>query len=140
MPTYHVTDFPRGPVQLQRTAPRKAVVMREFQFDSPTLGLIKVEAGFDTDYASVPQLFWNIYPPDGDYTDAAVVHDYLYWYQAVEGEPIERAEADRVFLEAMTAIGVSWLRRQTLYRAVRLGGWMAWKSNQTKKAQEKSNS
>lgn len=126
---YHVKDFPLGPVQLARTAPRMAVVTREFQFESPTLGLITVERGFDTDYASVPRLFWAVYPPDGAYTDAAVVHDFLYWYQRVPGTDItgiERHQADAVFLEAMTALGIPWLRRHILHRAVRAGGWVAW--------------
>lgn len=119
--SHHVKDFPLGPVQLVRTAPRRAEVLREFQFHSQSLGLLTVEQGFDTDYASVPRLFWSIYPPDGSYTDAAVVHDWLYWYQ-----PCTRAEADKVFFEAMTALGIPWLRRHILHKSVRLGGWIAW--------------
>ena len=132
MPHYHTTDFPLGPVQLARPVgrPRVGIVLREFQFESPTLGLITVEQGFDTDYASVPRIFWPIYPPDGDYTDAAVIHDFLYWHQCVPGTDItgiERHMADRVFYEAMTALGIPWLRRHLLHKAVRLGGWIAWR-------------
>lgn len=121
------SDFPKGPAKLMRTGPRLAVVMKEFQFKSEALGLITVEKGFDTDYASVPRIFWAIYPPDGSYTDAAVIHDYLYWYQAAQpGKPITRVEADAVFLEAMTALGVPWHRRHILHKAVRVGGWVPW--------------
>jgi hypothetical protein len=39
---------------------------------------VVVPKGFETDFASVPRVFWTIIPPDGKYTKAAVVHDYLY--------------------------------------------------------------
>lgn len=114
---------------LRRTGPRKAVLMADFTFTSEELGSITVEEGFDTDYASVPRVFWAIYPPDGEYTEAAVIHDYLYWYQSNRGVPVTRKQADGVFLEAMINQGIPWARRQILYRAVRLGGWRAWNSN-----------
>lgn len=119
--------FPKFLV-LQRTAPRKAVLLKPFTFVSPSQGRITVERGFDTDYASIPRPFWAIYPPDGSYTEAAVIHDWLYWYQ-----PMERSEADTVFLEGMEELGVPWARRQLIYRSVRLGGWMAWNSNRRKR-------
>ena len=115
---------------------RVAIVERPFTFRSPSLGVIRVEPGFDTDYASVPRIFWSIYPPDGDYRAAAVIHDWLYWNQSpIEGGhdaapldlSITREQADTVFMEALTALGVPWLRRHVLHKAVRLGGWMPWK-------------
>lgn len=108
--------------------PRVAIVMSPFAFRSPSLGSVRVEAGFDTDYASVPRAFWSIYPPDGTYRAAAVVHDFLYWAHGTTegGEPITRAQADAVFLEALTALEIPWLRRRILYSAVRAGGWLPW--------------
>lgn len=107
-----------------------------FVFISPSLGRIEVEAGFDTDYASVPRGLWNLYPPDGEYTEAAVIHDALYWHQALTegGLPVTREQADLVFLEGMKALGIGWLTRSILYRAVRLGGGKAWADNARKKA------
>lgn len=124
-------EFP-FPLRLERVAPMRADVMELFAFRSPSLGLVEVEAGFDTDYASVPRILWNLYPPDGDYTPAAVIHDALYWHQATRehgGFPITRAEADTVFLEAMEALGIPLVRRRLLYRAVRVGGGFAWAAN-----------
>jgi len=117
--------FPLGRVDIRRTAPRRGRLLGDFAFVSPTQGEVTVSSGFETDYASIPRVFWSIYPPDGDYTEAAVVHDYLYWYQ-----PCTRAEADRVFLEAMEALGIPWHRRHILHKAVRMGGWIAWNKNQ----------
>ncbi|MEM9213525.1 MAG: DUF1353 domain-containing protein [Cyanobacteria bacterium P01_F01_bin.150] len=39
--------------------------------------VISVPAGFQTDFASVPCVFWPILPPVGRYSKAAVIHDYL---------------------------------------------------------------
>lgn len=120
------------PLRLERTAPMRGVLLAPFSFHSPTLGPVEVEKGFDTDYASVPRPLWSLYPPDGDYTEAAVIHDALYWHQAPreEGLPITRAQADTVFLEAMAALGIPWHRRRILHAAVRVGGGKAWKANQ----------
>lgn len=108
--------------------PRWAIVELPFSFISPTLGRIDVEPGFDTDYASVPRAFWAVYPPDGDYRRAAVIHDWLYWCLAKEplSPRITREQADTVFLEALTELDIPWARRHLLHRAVRLGGWVAW--------------
>jgi hypothetical protein len=72
---------------------------------------------FITDFASVPQIFWNILPPTGPYGPAAVVHDFLYRTAAVT-----RADADWTFREAMELLGVGWWVRQTMYSAVRTFG------------------
>ena len=87
---------------------------------------ITVPVGFKTNLASVPQIFWNIIPRDGNYTPAAIVHDWLYSAHAIEGKPITRADADRVLLEAMEDLQINWLTRRTIWAAVRLGGWACW--------------
>jgi len=125
------------PVELKWTAPRRGVFLAPFQFISPSVGLVTVEAGFDTDFASVPRGLWNLYPPDGPWSPAAFIHDFLYWTQATAemgGKPLTRAQADAVFLEAMTALGIGWVTRHVLYRAVRLGGGVAWADNQRRKS------
>lgn len=135
MPSALPPSFPL-PLRLERTGPMKAELELPFVFLSPSLGRIEVEAGFDTDYASVPRAFWAIFPPDGDYTEAAVIHDALYWYQTAGlGRPaITRAQADAVFLEALASLGIGWLTRRTLYTAVRVGGWLPWSRNTKAKA------
>jgi len=124
------------PVRLEWTEPRKGVFFAPFAYVSPSLGRIEIEAGFDTDFASVPRGLWNLYPPDGPYSPAAFIHDFLYWNQSVAegGSPILREQADKVFLEAMTDLGIGWLTRHILYRSVRIGGGIAWAENARKKA------
>lgn len=36
--------------------------------------VIRVPKGFVTDLASIPRALWSVFPPDGDYAKAAVVH------------------------------------------------------------------
>jgi hypothetical protein len=92
---------------------------------------ITVPRGFDTDLASVPRLFWRVFPQSGQYNEAAVVHDWLYTHRRIGGRVIDRDEADAVLLEGMCALGCGWLQRTLIYRAVRLGGWVVWNRRKT---------
>ena len=80
-----------------------------------------IPAGFVTDGASVPRGLWNLFPPYGRYSKAALIHDFLYQFGAMT-----RAQADYVFLEAMKELGVGFLARWAMYSGVRAGGWAAW--------------
>lgn len=91
-----------------------------------TTDMVTVPAGFVTDGASVPRVFWNILQPFGEYFEAAIIHDYLY---SPRNRFITRERADAIFLEAMKEVGVGWLTRRTIYRAVRLFGWTAFKGH-----------
>lgn len=74
----------------------------------------------ETDFASVPRpLVWLI-PQYGQYTRAAIVHDYLWRYKFPAGE-ITLAEADAIFRRAMRELGVPFLRRWLMWAAVRVG-------------------
>lgn len=80
--------------------------------------VIRVPAGFVTDFASVPRALWGVFPPFWHYGKAAVVHDYCYATQLYT-----RKRSDEIFLEAMKVLKVPWLTRHTIYRAVRMFGW-----------------
>lgn len=82
---------------------------------------VVVPTGFITDMTSVPQVFWNILPPSGKYTRAAVVHDWLY-----RAQEVTRSQADEYFREAMHDIGVNKLQRAIIFAQVRMWGWIAW--------------
>lgn len=76
-----------------------------------------VPAGTTTDFVTIPRLFWSILAPWGRHMKAAVIHDYLYQTGCVT-----RLDADRLFYRMMRELGVSWWRRKTMYRTVRLFG------------------
>lgn len=84
---------------------------------------IVVEAGFITDFASIPRVLWNILPPTGKYGKAAVVHDKLYRTKGLATRP----QADSILLEAMKVCGVGWFTRSTIYAGVRIGGFSSYK-------------
>lgn len=85
---------------------------------------VEVPIGFVTDFASIPQVFWSVLRPDGDYTYAAIIHDFLYWTQ-----DRSRKDCDRVMKLAMEDLGIDTATGQTIYLAVRAGGDGAWQSN-----------
>jgi len=103
----------------------------------------EVDAGFETDLASVPRIFWSVLPPFGRYAKAAVVHDWLYVYQPAVLSPgkgyvrITRAQADGIFRRIMEEAGVDFITRWTMYGAVRIGGGSYWKEQEERLKRER---
>lgn len=115
---------------------KKWVLRDEFSYDIGYKGsgnTITVPKGFVTDFASVPRVFWNIYPRWGKYGNAAVIHDYLYWEQI-----FSRKKSDDIFLEGMEVLGVSYFDRKIIYNIVRLFSWISWKNNRKYREEGKS--
>lgn len=75
-----------------------------------------VPAGFVTDLASVPHWLWSFLQPTGRYTKAAILHDWLI--RSDSG--VSRADADRIFYDAMMVLGVKPRLAWLMYRAVRI--------------------
>lgn len=84
-----------------------------------SLGEVTVEAGEETDGASIPTIFWSVLMPYGPYFPAAAIHDHLY---SAANDKFTRQESDDIFKEAMFNIGVDWMTREIIYRSVRLFG------------------
>ncbi len=96
-----------------------------FTFRSKRYGtMIRVSAGFVTDFASIPRFARMLIPKLGRYNKAAVLHDAMY--QGVIFA-FNRYGADLLFLDGMVALGVAPWKRRLMYRFVRLFGWAAWK-------------
>jgi hypothetical protein len=83
---------------------------------------ISVPAGFESDYASIPRVFWMVWGPD-QAAEAAVIHDWLYAHPAVD-----RHFADTMLRLVMRLTGKSWLMQWAFYLAVRFGGRWARKT------------
>ncbi|MCX8016371.1 MAG: DUF1353 domain-containing protein [Rhodocyclaceae bacterium] len=90
----------------------------------PSEEVVRVPAGFETDLASIPRLFWPILPPQGRYAKAAILHDWLYALGPA-GDAAARRRADEIFLEAMAVLGCPAWQRRPIYWAVRLFGGAA---------------
>jgi Protein of unknown function (DUF1353) len=95
---------------------------------------VDVEEGFETDLASIPRIFWGLISPDSPFSSAYVVHDKLYrdagpsrfmcdliLYEAL-GVP-QRVETD----SGEVHVTMPFEQRMAVYRAVRLGGWRAYR-------------
>ena len=107
---------------------------------------IVVPKGFVFDLASVPRIFWTPtgISPDRLRWTAPLIHDFLYEYKGKlpagsylwlprgkwEKDKTQwtRKNADRLFCRIMREDGISRFKRRMAYRAVRLGGWIAWKT------------
>ena len=87
---------------------------------------VTVPKGFLTDGASVPRVFWFLFPPFGRYMDAAVAHDYLCEHCIVEKMgreiSISRREADEIFFTIMSFHKVWLPSKFILFGCVRLWG------------------
>jgi len=86
---------------------------------------IVVPRGFVTDFASIPQPLWSLgLSPHGQYSRAAVIHDYLYWSQGCT-----RDQANRLLLVAMKESKVGTFDEFLVYRGVNIGGEGPWNAN-----------
>jgi len=118
-----VSSFTR-PLDVRKVGKRLWEVLRSFKYrigSEDSSVFIRVSKSFVTDFASVPRLFWVILPPDGIYTQAAVLHDFMY-----SNKSMPRKRCDKIFLEAMEVLDVPKWKRKTMFRAVRMFGGFAW--------------
>lgn len=112
------------------------VLMEDFVYRWPGFkGMNKydivVPQGYETDFASIPQFFQGIFSAVNDVAPAAIAHDFCY-----STELFERSTCDRIFYDALRANGVGWMRANTLWSAVRLGGWTSWPHDPSERRQD----
>lgn len=79
---------------------------------------IRIPAGFETDFSSVPAPFWGLFPPYGNFLLAALIHDYLYVNQIVS-----RKFADKEMLIWSNVLNKNKFDNYTRYYMVRCFGW-----------------
>jgi hypothetical protein len=120
-----------APLYLEYIDGREWRLIQAFAYKPLRGPAVLVPAGFTTDFASIPRVFWRVIgPPAGygssaAYGKAAVIHDFLYKYPGSRS----RRECDDLFLEAMADLGVGAVRRRLIYAAVRVGGQFAWRGH-----------
>lgn len=92
-------------------------------FDNGKVFNIVVKKDYECDLASIPRIFWTIYPPDGLYRYIAILHDILY-----QSEWFSREINDMIFKVGMHE-DVPKSTRNIFYNAVRVGGWAVYKGH-----------
>ena len=120
----------KSPLVLERIGNRLWVVREPFsvsiKYDNaaPAFDCI-IPAGFITDGASVPRIFWSVCPPmSGPFGEAAVVHDFLY---SALGPEVSKEFADDVLIEIGRSNGASIVECTLVYLAVRIFGFSHFK-------------
>lgn len=90
-------------------------------------GFFHVPAGFESDGASLPRIFWRLlgHPFSMDYLREAILHDFFYRLQDVS-----RKVADQLFFELIKK--QMPVRSRLIYWSLRAFGWIAWNSNRKK--------
>lgn len=85
---------------------------------------VTVKNGFDFDGASIPKWLWSIYgsPLNGNYVVASLIHDGLYASQKVS-----KSVSDKIFLDVMKQSNVGYIKRTSMYLAVKMFGGKDWK-------------
>lgn len=108
------------------------VVLHDWEYVKVDDYRLTVPAGFETDGASVPRIFFPLISAWDLSFSAPIVHDYLY---RTQGRPLTvypsaraftRRETDRIFRYLQEDEGVWWWRRWSSWFAVRLFGFLAW--------------
>ena len=111
--------------------------LEEFEYYVGHLGseeIIIVPENFETDFASVPRLFWSIISPVDKHGKAAVVHDCCYYYALYS-----RKRSDEIFKEALEVLKVPPWKVFCMYQSVRIGGWLAWYKHRRREKKERLN-
>ena len=94
-------------------------LVKPFVYQSQDCGMIEVPAKFRFDFASIPKFLWSIIgSPTGRYGPAALIHDWL-----IEENFYPRSVTDKIFLYAMRDLKVPYLKRMTMYLAVRIASF-----------------
>ena len=98
-------------------------LVEDFGYESLSGNILVVPAGFETDFASVPRLFWPILPlSDAVYDKAAVLHDYAVRNRKLVGYSL--MDCHRLFREVLRFSGTSRLKTRVMFSAVVLFNWM----------------
>ena len=114
----------KSPLQVEKIGKNKWKLLAPLVYDGSKKFI--VPAGFETDFASVPQaVWWFCAPAAGNHAKPAVLHDYLC--ETYSDQP----NTDKIFLEAMTTNGVGRFKRTVMFNAVR--GYQVFKGKYFKK-------
>ncbi len=104
---------------------REWEVVQDFSYEVGCLGSgekITVPAGFVSDLASVPRIFWTLFPPDSSYSQAAVLHDWLCVKRGAVEKSYDYKQVSYIFYESMLVLDVNKFTAKTMYHAVLLFG------------------
>ena len=124
-----------GPLRTEQIGHQRWKVTEPFSFISSAGLVVDVEAGFETDKASIPAVAQGIVSKCGYWDQAAVCHDLLYRnHNTGVDTAITRLQADDILLEGCRvkaqdfSVPDSERRDWLIYGGVRVGGLSSWET------------
>ena len=124
-----------GPLITRQVGHQRWQIVEPFRFRSYTGLVVGIRAGFETDLASIPALAQSLVSKVGYWSQAAVVHDYLYvMHRTGQDDEITRRQADDLLLEGCRVkakdfnVPAADRRDWLIYGAVRAGGLDSWET------------
>lgn len=120
-----MVNFPKSPL-IRHITTSKCILEEDFVFTVKVRGKfyhIEIKTGFIFDGASIPRIAWRVvgHPWQMPLLVCALPHDVLY-----ASEYFTQAECDWIFLELMKAVGINWVKRNTIWLAVKSFGGFVW--------------
>lgn len=97
-----------------------------FEYTTKDGYTIVVPKGYRSDGASVPRGLWNLFPVNGRYLPAAIVHDYIYTDMC---SVFTKKQADQIFADIMDELDVPKWKIKLMHAGVSIGGKGGWKDN-----------
>lgn len=111
------------PIVMQHpTNPDNWILVEPFRYVQDDV-IDTIPAGFVTDFASIPRVFWNIISPVELGDIGPIKHDWKY-----RNGFGTRKGADDQFWTDMKNDGIGWWKRKTAYCLVRACGGSSWNS------------
>jgi len=95
------------------------IVLQDFDYISDAGETIHVEAGYETDLASIPKAVGFILQKDDLYSQPAVVHDKIYGTHL-----LPRQKCDALFWEMMGVTNTPTWQKSLIWSHVRMYGWL----------------
>lgn len=101
------------------------VLLKPLEYVSSDGTLYTVPKGFKTNFASIPKVFRCFIEPTGKWTNASVLHDYLYEVGYKIG--VSRKQADKLFYDAMIDSFVANITANIMWFCVRAFAYFHYK-------------
>lgn len=116
-----------APLERDLRVDGRYIVTAPFSYTTKEKYKITVCEGFPTDLASIPRMIRLFIQVNGRHSDAAIIHDWLYYKKGhAVCAHFSREECDDIFYDAMIYSHVPQWKAYLMWAGVRLGGWAAW--------------
>jgi hypothetical protein len=111
------------PLDLRKLKGRNWRLLDDLIFVSDKYGPLVAPKGAETNLASIPRATWIIFPPVGNYDEAAAIHDCACRHTLVTltGQRIHCVKfvADNLFKEALDICDINKVTKNILYNMVK---------------------